>query len=244
MAAGGSSPRMRGAPSRLHRRGRVPGIIPAYAGSTSYAKMAWRSSRDHPRVCGEHQGSAPPSSSARGSSPRMRGAHVGVAPDHLEGGDHPRVCGEHLGRTPGGYEAMGSSPRMRGALTRGPGLMSHTGIIPAYAGSTWWRWCCWFCLWDHPRVCGEHLVQALLPRIREGSSPRMRGALVNALRKMRRDGIIPAYAGSTQPTAPLRRASRDHPRVCGEHPGDEGAFFEVTGSSPRMRGAPSFRFCP
>ena len=114
----GSSPRMRGAPRAGAPAANTGGIIPAYAGSTGQrvAKNAPR--RDHPRVCGEHQGSAPPSSSARGSSPRMRGAHVGVAPDHLEGGiipayagstlaspptrtgtrDHPRVCGEHTSR--------------------------------------------------------------------------------------------------------------------------------------------------
>ena len=51
---GGSSPRMRGAPVDLLEHGVAPGIIPAYAGSTSPPRAARGSGRDHPRVCGEH----------------------------------------------------------------------------------------------------------------------------------------------------------------------------------------------
>ena len=70
-----------------------------------------------------------------------------------------------------------------------------------------------------------------------GSSPRVRGALEARQGRGRREGIIPACAGST-----LRPISRipvweDHPRVCGEHElrhiPEEGAL----GSSPRVRGA-------
>ena len=50
---------------------------------------------------------------------------------------------------------------------------------------------------DHPRVCGEHLVQDLGERPGRGSSPRMRGALQGAIQLVLALGIIPAYAGST-----------------------------------------------
>ena len=52
----GSSPRMRGA---LHGHIEVlmgSGIIPAYAGSTCRPSQMECDPRDHPRVCGEHQG--------------------------------------------------------------------------------------------------------------------------------------------------------------------------------------------
>ena len=115
----GSSPRMRGAPSRT-------------SGKTT-------STRDHPRVCGEHALHRVDSSHAgwiipayagstteigmavlvkKGSSPRMRGALAGRYDACSTPWDHPRVCGEH---TP---------VRSRRTETR----------------------------WDHPRVCGEHLI--------------------------------------------------------------------------------------
>ena len=50
----GSSPRMRGAPLRGHLPVQDRRIIPAYAGSTIMRSALMFSSRDHPRVCGEH----------------------------------------------------------------------------------------------------------------------------------------------------------------------------------------------
>ena len=52
-------------------------------------------------------------------------------------------------------------------------------------------------------------------------------------------GIIPAYAGSTQPPYTAAPSLGDHPRVCGEHFVPYWTPAESLGSSPRMRGAPS-----
>ena len=54
----------------------VLGIIPAYAGSTSFGVAAEWAVWDHPRVCGEHYAAAVKTKSVKGSSPRMRGALV------------------------------------------------------------------------------------------------------------------------------------------------------------------------
>ena len=51
-------------------------------------------------------------------------------------------------------------------------------------------------------------------------------------------GIIPADAGSTEYALRLARSVGDHPRGCGEHATTMSAPVVVTGSSPRMRGAP------
>ena len=51
----GSSPRMRGAHDADRPSGDGPGIIPAYAGSTDFVWRSCDHSRDHPRVCGEHE---------------------------------------------------------------------------------------------------------------------------------------------------------------------------------------------
>ena len=111
----GSSPRMRGTPRIPRPVERGTGIIPAYAGNTRGVLCYYRGDGDHPRVCGEHVPVRGLARSIAGSSPRMRGTHVG---DFLGGQvngiipayagntslmirsadgiwDHPRVCGEH-----------------------------------------------------------------------------------------------------------------------------------------------------
>ena len=50
----GSSPRMRGARSRVFRIRVFRGIIPADAGSTTAMRRLRYGVRDHPRGCGEH----------------------------------------------------------------------------------------------------------------------------------------------------------------------------------------------
>ena len=92
-------------------------------------------------------------------------------------------------------------------------------IIPAYAGSTKGQQNQRSLCRDHPRVCGEHSLISTSKREGEGSSPRMRGALVTASQNTFNFGIIPAYAGSTYHFPLCDGALWDHPRVCGEHAG-------------------------
>ena len=70
----GSSPHTRGARRGRPPRHRRPGIIPAYAGSTDYAKRAPQGLKDHPRIRGEHKPSIVAVFSSSGSSPHTRGA--------------------------------------------------------------------------------------------------------------------------------------------------------------------------
>ena len=130
----GSSPRMRGTLAIVFDYDGYVGIIPAYAGNTSRLQAYSTRSRDHPRVCGEHDSRHHLYKVAAGSSPRMRGtqtirflwchrgriipAYAGntslVTQPPFSFRDHPRVCGEH-GRRVGGQDGFrGSSPRMRG----------------------------------------------------------------------------------------------------------------------------------
>ena len=152
----GSSPRMRGTRRAGACGSDRPGIIPAYAGNTRGVLCYYRGDGDHPRVCGEHVPVRGLARSIAGSSPRMRGTHVG---DFLGGQvngiipayagntgrrelarpalrDHPRVCGEHFPDDQIGRWNLGSSPRMRGTLLFLSRAGSVFGIIPAYAGNT------------------------------------------------------------------------------------------------------------
>ena len=196
-----------------------------------------------------------------GSSPRMRGTRVhdfglchnaGIIPayagntGHLNPtkmihGDHPRVCGEHTPQLIIPNRHTGSSPRMRG--TRIPTTLSTgaTGIIPAYAGNTFFLTMLVEPMRDHPRVCGEHTGRTPQTRATWGSSPRMRGTLSDSSPRARLTGIIPAYAGNTKPMLIWWMSPRDHPRVCGEHRLIGGRRHGAVGSSPRMRGTPRLK---
>ena len=252
----GSSPRMRGTP-RYHRcPGIADGIIPAYAGNTIPPVSTPAARRDHPRVCGEHISRNMTSLLTWGSSPRMRGTlkaynhgnrNPGIIPAYAgnttlqsrrpdQHGDHPRVCGEHCVGVHFAFEAAGSSPRMRGTRQLRQLGRQRPRIIPAYAGNT--MACKPFLrpIRDHPRVCGEHPVTTPDSDTVAGSSPRMRGTRHTCRPTLPRAGIIPAYAGNTPPCSHSHTVTRDHPRVCGEHPFPEYSGLYSTGSSPRMRG--------
>ncbi len=134
-------------------------------------------------------------------------------------------------------QRQGSSPGMRGAREQDSRPAPSSGIIPAYAGSTLGCPKDSCIRRDHPRVCGEHVTVALDKVACFGSSPRMRGALDLAHLRHVWLGIIPAYAGSTPPSAQSCCTGRDHPRVCGEHAMHGARPSQSLGSSPRMRGA-------
>ena len=92
---------------------------------------------------------------------------------------------------------------------------------------------------DHPRACGEHLCQ-MFPLSRWlGSSPRLRGTLEHLVDHVAHRGTIPALAGNTRPSFRPVICAWDHPRACGEHPGDVLDASRGMGSSPRLRGTPT-----
>ena len=70
-----------------------------------------------------------------------------------------------------------------------------------------------------------------------GSSPHVRGALVERYRTCTRQGIIPACAGSTLRILHCPCGVRDHPRMCGEHRVLVLCEIVELGSSPHVRGA-------
>ena len=175
----GSSPRVRGTPASVQCSRQCRGIIPACAGNTRRTEATAPSSRDHPRVCGEHQKNGADDLSEKGSSPRVRGTPFGsnglsidrgiipaCAGNTVRGwkfrrskGDHPRVCGEHCVLIGNTDMASGSSPRVRGTPGRRLSSCRQRGIIPACAGNTIESSLPSNIPWDHPRVCGEHLIE-------------------------------------------------------------------------------------
>ncbi len=86
---------------------------------------------------------------------------------------------------------------MRGTQSHQKLRGRQDGIIPAYAGNTLVGHPEGRLAEDHPRVCGEHRCRAGIARLCGGSSPRMRGTLVQVVERAVGAGIIPAYAGNT-----------------------------------------------
>ena len=255
--AHGSSPHTRGARmGRVHdpRRRR---IIPAYAGSTTATAPLARKGRDHPRIRGEHSSSFSRSASQPGSSPHTRGALDEAALESCERGiipayagstrsgplwtgstwDHPRIRGEHLRPDRPENLVPGSSPHTRGARPESDAAGRVGGIIPAYAGSTAAPTAPDSKARDHPRIRGEHRRRPGRDRRRSGSSPHTRGAPRRDRGARIRQGIIPAYAGSTWQPASWPEPPPDHPRIRGEHDFPSRTARPGPGSSPHTRGA-------
>jgi len=74
--------------------------------------------------------------------------------------------------------------------------------------------------------------------MRDGSSPRVRGMLIQAATPLIQVRIIPACAGNARPARRPRPWSPDHPRVCGECLSTANVSDDTPGSSPRVRGMP------
>ena len=89
--------------------------------------------------------------------------------------DHPRVCGEKHSLCDNVLEPVGSPPRMRGKDYRDIQSKQAGGITPAYAGKRSAGAEGVVFDGDHPRVCGEKVVDVVVGPVEKGSPPRMRG---------------------------------------------------------------------
>ena len=154
----------------------------------------------------------------------------------LETPVHPRVCGEHSSAVILPSSASGSSPRVRGTHRAPRRAVRDSRFIPACAGNTASSTQSPISWPVHPRVCGEHTIIANAADDLGGSSPRVRGTHIDAVRGTIAMRFIPACAGNTAShhRRPLTRPV--HPRVCGEHIASRGGVRRRDGSSPRVRG--------
>ena len=256
----GSSPRMRGTPLNVIFFKPHPRFIPAHAGNTGDARCNSEAGTVHPRACGEHSATSSKITTRFGSSPRMRGtrersrvrhealrfipAHAGntllIGYAGLPSAVHPRACGEHIFFFSSAIRSSGSSPRMRGTQRPGVERPRPRRFIPAHAGNTG----------DHrqegegravhPRACGEHATRIVEAIKHDGSSPRMRGTRLPNPRCPHNWRFIPAHAGNTASNARSIRTPTVHPRACGEHMHASRESNGHAGSSPRMRGTPTW----
>ncbi len=194
----GSSPRVRGTPRHPRPRRHAHRFIPACAGNAGRSTGCRATPPVHPRVCGERYGEDAAQELDCGSSPRVRGTRVdlqlGIVLDRFipacagnacaaAGGPgpasvHPRVCGERAGPRTSTRAARGSSPRVRGTRRHDPPAALRRRFIPACAGNATARGASGAGRPVHPRVCGERVVGVRFDCAGLGSSPRVRGTLL------------------------------------------------------------------
>ena len=173
----GSSPHVRGTLAKSHGNAPFLRIIPACAGNTRIDAAHHAVTGDHPRMCGEHVFFVLRDVHDVGSSPHVRGTLCdrtgqsqieGIIPAcagntcrrrlvYRDQWDHPRMCGEHCRDSNTNISSQGSSPHVRGTLYQGQCIQIVERIIPACAGNTFMREFFDNVIWDHPRMCGEHV---------------------------------------------------------------------------------------
>ena len=214
---GGSSPRVRGKRALVLDCDFEGRLIPARAGKTFVGCTSSPSGSAHPRACGENPAFTAMLAMLAGSSPRVRGKHSrGGGADHFSRliparagktcggarsrsppGAHPRACGENDGGFVAPLVVEGSSPRVRGKRALVLDCDFEGRLIPARAGKTFVGCTSSPSGSAHPRACGENSsVRAPVPAT-TGSSPRVRGKLLQASLALARLRLIPARAGKT-----------------------------------------------
>ncbi len=177
----------------------------------------------HPRIRGEHVEIAVGRQRRTGSSPHTRGTRPWPSSGCRFQLVHPRIRGEHPLRHAGRAGCCGSSPHTRGTREGPAHRVCRGRFIPAYAGNTWFSTLLFSLPAVHPRIRGEHLLRANENDLRAGSSPHTRGTRVRGEHHAEAARFIPAYAGNT---ATVRKPGcwiPVHPRIRGEHAGQEAA---------------------
>ena len=211
---------------------------------------------DHPRRCGENQYRNNYISMLNGSPPQVRGkqgkeyfvyGYPGITPagagktyvpanSLFLGRDHPRRCGENNPYITAYISNSGSPPQVRGKQGTRTESVTGTRITPAGAGKTRISSSRSGASEDHPRRCGENILQMRSFIILPGSPPQVRGKPPAEVIYMDYAGITPAGAGKTVSSVPLPAKKRDHPRRCGENAHPTTRKRNQSGSPPQVRG--------
>ena len=110
---------------------------------------------------------------------------------------------------------VGSSPLTRGTLFTVTGTFLCGRFIPAYAGNSFYGDGDFFMWSVHPRLRGELGMAAKIAAATAGSSPLTRGTHYLLTQHPRRARFIPAYAGNSWFTVPLRMPRGSSPLTRG-----------------------------
>ena len=175
----------------------IPGITPAYAGTTLFVLIVSQRSRDHPCICGDYQQVLSFDHRQVGSPLHMRGlpklnprhnifvritpAYAGTTifrrTSRTNSQDHPCICGDYFCLLYLVLIQVGSPLHMRGLPLYVHEDESDYGITPAYAGTTEYLNYQRNIFQDHPCICGDYKPMIVTSINFLGSPLHMRGLL-------------------------------------------------------------------
>ena len=89
---------------------------------------------------------------------------------------------------------------------------------------------------DHPRMCGEKILEVRRGNTVNGSPPHVRGKVCKGVISRESKRITPACAGKSITGDASVQGGEDHPRMCGEKRGHESTADRKGGSPPHVRG--------
>ena len=151
------------------------------------------------------------------------------------------MCGEKCKRNRETGSRRGSPPHVRGKVIESICVCRHFGITPACAGKSEEAPTNADAEGDHPRMCGEKLLQCTQESHHLGSPPHVRGKADGCPVSERLPGITPACAGKSESAPLVSMVFRDHPRMCGEKKPRMDSRRRKQGSPPHVRGKDSIR---
>ncbi len=146
------------------------------------------------------------------------------------------MCGERSASLTAFALAAGSSPRVRGTVLGSIRWGDRPRFIPACAGNGVGPGAPGPPPAVHPRVCGERAVIGRDWPTTYGSSPRVRGTVLQLRLAHWLRRFIPACAGNGSSGGASWKGPSVHPRVCGERCTGTRKAPRIPGSSPRVRG--------
>ena len=122
-------------------------------------------------------------------------------------------------------------------------MLGKRRITPAGAGKTLFETFPRVIVQDHPRRCGENVLEATARSVPAGSPPQVRGKHHAQDRDRRCSGITPAGAGKTYVLNESLTHAQDHPRRCGENVSEQTFATYSKGSPPQVRGKLTEKHC-
>ena len=215
----GSPPHGRGPRQGGVARRQRAGLTPAWAGTTRPATAPASCSRAHPRMGGDHVTSRRLRPGASGSPPHGRGPLAAGGDDGPEPGLTPAWAGTTGKRFPNRLLLGGSPPHGRGPRDDPPRRRPPLGLTPAWAGTTTSSPEVPGQFWAHPRMGGDHGSYPTRPKQPGGSPPHGRGPQRRHRGVGRREGLTPAWAGTTDGDRAVAGDVEAHPRMGGDHLG-------------------------
>ncbi len=178
-------------------------------------KGALRARPEHPRLRGDHELAPQHHLFRRGTPPPARGPLLRSA-HPVAGRRNTPACAGTTGVGSGTVDLTAEHPRLRG---------DHGRACPRT-------------LWgaEHPRLRGDHFRMRVSSWTESGTPPPARGPQGGRGRHGRDRRNTPACAGTTRCSASTLCATREHPRLRGDHRAMSTASGHSCGTPPPARG--------